>query len=755
MSISIQKERMMDSKIRLVKINELDFLTCVKYKMFGRNTDFIKSWKKGDLIVFVVGDYIAGVAEILDKMFFNSKRLWLKEDNSFRVPVAFTHVFDNDRPYFLDHKEELEASYGKYWGNVFVLRKDLPANVIVSIINNINSYPSKREEVVSDIDARIFDYIELEKQLVVKEYDKMQNKHKDVSEEMVSDEEKTKILVSKMLSFTRGDIERFEKLRVHSFVTALDDVEKDYLDDIGYDNIKEECLEIFKEQGFLRDSFVEYGTGDYLIIGDSHGDHTAFSMINLINQIKRSLNIDKVFHIGHILDDNNVINRGLNSIDDLTVVSRIEEAGVIEKFKKENKSKFDIVREAVIVGGVLVANQDMQTDYMAIKPTSASIRKSIYKGSYILSHHLHEFDVATSDDESRILEGYPGCICENHLESKIRNCLDKEGNIDLSKSPWNTRFQRRKEKIKNDWEQGVFILHVDDKGSNTFVPCRIKSAQINNRNQYAISYFDKIICEDGVLAPDLKTLINTDLHVPLFDSKVLHIQEQIASDYKPDIFITMGDIRDSEGINHHKIQKGHVVTNTLIDEGASVYHVLKRMSKWADEKYIIFGNHERFARDFIERYPQFSGLLEFEFLSGFDQLGYSLIDLQKKLEIEDVVYVHGDLLRGRSSNPLDSLSGMFPYKTVVCGHVHYASVRKGCYSMPQTGMRDQKYNEKTITRWCHGFGLCNTISGISFVTPIVVENNKVILNNKKYSSEQENFCKEFNYSVEINYTEIV
>lgn len=744
----------MRKNLRLVKISELDFLVCLQRNLFGRNTDFIKYWNKGDIIVFVVGDCIAGVSQVIGDCFKSDNRVWLKDANRFRLPISFTHVFpENERPPFSKHKQELEECYGRSWGNVFVLRKPLPDHIVRSIMKNINSYVSDHSSIIDDIDIRIYRAIEKEKEEAISQYRKIQEKCEESEEEECGPdfESKKEILIERMVSFIRGDPTRLGVLNKSSFVSSLSEDEKKYLQDVDYEDVRDGVVLYLKFQGLLRPVFPSYGPGTYLIIGDTHGDHTKSGMLRLIDSMVQLIEPDRVFHIGHALDDNGIINRDLKDIDNLTFVSRIEEAYYLERFYEENENSIDIVRDGVMIGDIKVSNQDIQTDYMTIKPSSPAIRRTPYRKTCVLAHHLHELDVAQSNDESRILIGYPGCLCEKHVESLRKVYRKKDGSVDLKNAPWHSRTQRRKWAIKEGWEQGVFIIHLNCDGSYSIIPCRIKKVSINGREQYATSYFDKIICEDGIKDPDVKTFINTDLHIPMFDPAVLHIQDRFVSDYKPDIFVNLGDTRNTEALNHHKLSKGQVVTQPLIEEGAAMYHVLKGMAKWADERYLIFGNHERFARDFIEQYPQFKGLIDFELMSGYQQLGYRLVDHQEKLDIGDVVYLHGDVLRGRSAGPLDALAGAFPDKTVVCGHFHYACIRKGCYCIPQSGLRYQHYNEKTITRWCHGFGICNQINGVSFVTPLVIEDNKVTINGKTYQSSNTNFWKNYKYLVEINY----
>jgi len=722
----------MQSEIRLVKISELEFYICVQSNLFGRSTDCIKTWHKNDLVVFIVENYIAGVGVINGKSFRSTMPLWVKE-YPFRIPINFSHIYaKEERPSFEKHKQELLSTYGKTWGHVFVLRQPLPETIKQSISKTIEDSNSDPGKVLDNIKFDIKNLFEEE-----------QNRSLDrlkLIEEKISGEEKTydqkfECLILRMIEFIRNDPDRFETLlNKNAFEVFLNEEEKHYLCEIGYAEIKNEVKEILEKQGLYRSVFKNYNDGTYLIFGDSHGYHTNPSMFKFLNQFIDYIKPDKCFHIGHLVDDNGLINKNIENIKNLVLVTRIEEAYKIEE-EFGSSNSIEIVRDGVFLGNVKVANQDLSNDYMTSRPSSASIKKKPYMNICILNHHIHEMDLVRSEDDIRVVTGFPGCLCEKHVESSNKQINYEDGIIDKiqKKSPWMNRMQRRKYAIKEYWEQGLFVVHIQN-GNHTIVPCRIKKVNIKGKKEFTTSYFDKIISESTVLNPDKKTFINADVHTPLHDIDILDIQDQIVKDYVPDVFVNLGDLRNTEALNHHKIDRKEVITDKLIDEAFAVNFLLKKMSFWAKQKYILFGNHERFALDFISRFPQFKDFVDFEFVSNYEDYGYTLISHQGRLDLGDVVYVHGDLMKGVSSCPVEKLSEAFLGAHVVCGHHHYTSIRRGCYSIGYAGLRDQKYNEKTVTRWSHGFGLCNEINGVSFITSLIIENKNIILNNKEYQS---------------------
>ncbi len=732
----------MHGEIRLVKTKEADFLVSVENSMFGRKRNFIKSWKEGDCVVFVVDDFIAGSATVNGGVFTSTDPLWL-EENPYRIPIKFDFAFTiGKRPSFEIHRKQLIEKYGIKWGNIFVCRQKLPENIQDSIMENIKSHKSD-----SNIGA-IFDKIKVKIQREQKkEFDDYIEEYKEIKEKVSGKtftfDQKKECLTKKMLDYVKENVNYLDNfLNRDSFISVLSEEEREYLSEIGYSVIKDEVDKRLTLQGHRRKEEKVFGEGTYMIVGDTHGDFTLPGMFNLLHQVNDYLHVDKIIHVGHFLDNNWIINRNWDKFSNLIIVSRLKERVRIEDYVKTRNPSVDVVKNHVVISDFKISHSEL-SDYADTRPGSLMIRKPPFLKSVILNEHIHNLDVARSEKEARYMQAYPGCLCEKHDTSERKGKKYTPGILERTiKDPLWTRQNSLNEVKKERWEQGLIILHVSSDGFRTLVMCRIKRIKVGDKYEFAISYFDKIITESSILNPDEKTFIVADVHAPLYDGRILDIENQIALDYVANTLVNLGDMRNSLAFNHHLEKKGVVVTESVIEEAGLVFGLLQEMKNWAKEKwYFIYGNHERFAVDWVDKRPAFKGYMEFEEMCGVEALRYQVSPLQEKLERGDVVYIHGDVMKGVSSY-LDNLSGAYPNRTVVCGHHHYPSVRRGCYSVGFSGQLDQKYNETEVTRWTHGFALCNTISGVSFVTPLVIENNKIILNGKTYSSSNEKFWRE-------------
>jgi hypothetical protein len=182
------------------------------------------------------------------------------------------------------------------------------------------------------------------------------------------------------------------------------------------------------------------------------------------------------------------------------------------------------------------------------------------------------------------------------------------------------------------------------------------------------------------------------------------------------------------------MDKNKVIENkSIVDELAKVSYVLKRTAKWAPEKYFINGNHERFYKDFVEKYPQLSCLVNFAFLSSVVQEGFQSIELKGVLELGDLTIVHGDMIMfGQKGSKLEKNSRNFGTNCII-GHIHYPAIRLNAYSIGLAGELDQDYNEVNASKWASGFALCNQWKGESFISTFFTPNYQVDLGGKSFT----------------------
>jgi len=128
--------------LRLTKLNEFQFLTCVKHRVWGSKIARFGKWKEGDSLAFIVDKSIAGIAKVSGKPFKSNESVWDNGLFPHRIPIKFTHlILPENRPPVLGQIRDAlmssaaGASYGMYILNQTLL-PDGPADTILQVINS-------------------------------------------------------------------------------------------------------------------------------------------------------------------------------------------------------------------------------------------------------------------------------------------------------------------------------------------------------------------------------------------------------------------------------------------------------------------------------------------------------------------------------------------------------------------------------------------------------------------------------------------
>ena len=68
-----------------------------------------------------------------------------------------------------------------------------------------------------------------------------------------------------------------------------------------------------------------------------------------------------------------------------------------------------------------------------------------------------------------------------------------------------------------------------------------------------------------------------------------------------------------------------------------------------------------------------------------------------------------------------------------------------------SGLREQGYNAKTISKWCHGVGLVNRFAGEVWVTTLAIEGGSTTIAGKKYIPVDPDSWRTFRYKAELRF----
>lgn len=552
-------------------------------------------------------------------------------------------------------------------------------------------------------------------------------------------EKQYKSLVKLLLKLSRYDIRRLQLISREQFgrkTNTLNSIFKQGL--CSFRSIKNDAFKELLLAGASNPKVLTFHQGKYLIVSDSHGKHTTRGMFRLLNNLYNRLNINAVIHVGHILDDDNDISYLWKDFSNLIVVARQEQIKQIQKRKQDYK--YNVINGYVEIGNMKVYNQQFIKDYS--KNTLGCIDSYLFPHNCVFAGHRQEL-MNKGNNYSSIAHYLTGCVCQPHIVTTVKQIDFQDGKQIKQSYPSTFQVYRNRKFLLNYWEQGVIIVQCKN-GITSINPIRIKKYN----NEYITSYYDKIYTQTGIEYPQKKFFFNSDIHVDKQDDKTLSLQQKFVKNYKPNVYVNLGDMLNNKSLNHHELEKGTFIQSSFLKEFNTYCKVMKKISKWAEQKHIIFGNHERFMNDFTNRFPQLKELFYFLYTSPIEQFNFKSYPLGTILELNGMKFLHGDLkLFGQNGIYLDKVSKTFGSDTIV-GHLHVNEIRRGCYIVGLSGQYDQEYNDVNGSRWTQGFGFTNHYKGLNFTQLINVNrDHKFIINNLIYQTDNVN--EEQNIKVKV------
>lgn len=527
-----------------------------------------------------------------------------------------------------------------------------------------------------------------------------------------------KQLVKLLLKLSRYDINRLQTISRQQFgrkTNTLNSIFKQGR--CSYRQVKNDAFSQLVKTGAKNPLNMCLTNGRYLVVSDSHGKHTSRGMFRLLNNLNNNLNFNAIIHIGHILDDDNDISYLWKDFKNFIVVAREQEIRQVQKRKSEYN--YQVINGYIDVFGNRICNQEVVKDYS--KTGLNVIDTFIYPFNCVFSGHKHEL-MSFGNLHQSIQYYTPGCVCDPHITTTVKQIDFKDGRQIKQSYPSTFQIYRNRRNLLNYWEQGVVIIQAVD-GIVTINPIRIK----NIKGQYVTSYFDKIYTQTQVKQPDKKIFFNSDIHVDNHDEVCLDVQDKFVNTYKPDVYVNLGDTLNNKSINHHEMQNGYFIQKDFLKEYNSFCNLMKETSEWAEEKHIVFGNHQRFMNDFTNKFPQLKTLFDKMYSEPIEQFGFIQHGLKSIFEIDGVKFLHGDLrIYGNSGTFLQKLSKTFGKDTIV-GHLHVNEIKRGSYIVGLSGKYNQQYNDVNGSRWQQGFGFTNCYNGVSFTQLVSVNRNGTVL----------------------------
>jgi hypothetical protein len=157
-------------RLRLTKIDEYQFLTCLKHSLWGSRSARFKDWQDGDYLAFIIGKALAGLAKVTGKPFHSNEKVWDNDLFPYRIPIKFVHVLARDQRVQLlgEIRDTLTSSWGPKYGWGILNQQVLPNDSADTIIRAIQSRPNCLTEVESNIE-QLLQEARQEREIVSKE----------------------------------------------------------------------------------------------------------------------------------------------------------------------------------------------------------------------------------------------------------------------------------------------------------------------------------------------------------------------------------------------------------------------------------------------------------------------------------------------------------------------------------------------------------------------------------------------------------
>lgn len=144
---------------RITKVDEFQFLTCVKYKVWGATTNRFKSWKIGDILIFIIDKHFVALAKVIGESYKSSEKVWDNGDYPYRIDINFIYILskENRLPILGELRDALINAWGTSYGWGILNQKALPPEAETQIINAFNNQTNDLKHYYSNLDMLLID----------------------------------------------------------------------------------------------------------------------------------------------------------------------------------------------------------------------------------------------------------------------------------------------------------------------------------------------------------------------------------------------------------------------------------------------------------------------------------------------------------------------------------------------------------------------------------------------------------------------
>ena len=173
-----------------------------------------------------------------------------------------------------------------------------------------------------------------------------------------------------------------------------------------------------------------------------------------------------------------------------------------------------------------------------------------------------------------------------------------------------------------------------------------------------------------------RVIILPDLHCPFQDTKTLSAVEKFMADYYWDEYVNLGDLMDFDQLSSfnkeklrkleaRRILKDYEIANEILDRHQNIIRKNNKKAKFT----LLEGNHEERMERFLDKVPQFEGILEIEIGLKLKERGFKWVKSWTERELHKIGklhFSHGDYISKYHASKMVDSYGV----NMVYGHTH-------------------------------------------------------------------------------------
>lgn len=143
------------TRARITKLDEFQFLTCVKHGLWASRSKRFNEWLLRDKLIILVGNTLAGVGEVSGPQFESTEPVWDNGEFPIRIPIRFTHVAlpEHRMPMLGDARETLSRAFDTEWGLGIVNQWLMKPDAAKHLIDLLEATPNDLGVIIGGIDG--------------------------------------------------------------------------------------------------------------------------------------------------------------------------------------------------------------------------------------------------------------------------------------------------------------------------------------------------------------------------------------------------------------------------------------------------------------------------------------------------------------------------------------------------------------------------------------------------------------------------